>query len=146
MHAVEPAAMAAARPAWWVAPLASVLYLGLALPLIRRASTVQSVMYAVPLVYCALSPAGYYYSFLVLLMLLPWHGGVPDRARLLGMALLALVAAGGYVLEIADDDFLPLFHAASTLTGLYFAAWLGLEYARLRAAPAPLAAMAEGRR
>ena len=39
-----------------------------------------------------------------------------------------------------------LFHAASTLTGLYFVAWLGLEYARLRGAAVPLGAMAEGRR
>jgi hypothetical protein len=58
------------------------------------------------------------------------------------MALLALVHAGGYALEIASDDFLPLFHAVSTVLGVYLLAWLALEYARLRVAgvaltPAP---------
>jgi hypothetical protein len=104
----------------------------LALPLILRARPLESMMYAVPLVYCAFSPAGYYYSFLVVLVLLPWHHGTADRPRLLGMALLALVSAGGYALEIASDDFLPLFHGAATLIGVYFVAWLALEYARLR--------------
>ena len=100
-------------------------------------------MYAAPLVYCALSPAGYYYSFLVLLVLLPWHGGTPDRLRLLGMALLALVNAAGYALEIVSADFLPLFHGASTLIGLYFVAWLALEHARLRVPGLRLAPAAE---
>jgi hypothetical protein len=146
MHAVDPVAMAAARPPSWVAPAASALYLAIALPLIARAPALPSMMYAVPLVYCALSPAGYYYSFLVLLVLLPWHRGVPDRIRLLGMALLALAGAGAYALEIADDDVLPLFHAASMLIGVYFAAWLTLEYARLRRPAVPLTAVAEGPR
>src|SRR5204863_212364 len=63
----------AARPAPWVLPMVSVLYLLVALPLILKARPLESVMYAVPLVFCALSPAGYYYSFLVLLVLLPWR-------------------------------------------------------------------------
>jgi hypothetical protein len=144
VRAVEPAAIAAARPAPWVVPAVSALYLALALPLILRARALESIMYAVPLVYCAVSPAGYYYSFLVLLVLLPWHAGAPDRPRLLGMALLALVGAAGYALEIATHDHLPLFHRASTLIGLYFAAWLALEYARLRVAGVGLPATAEG--
>jgi hypothetical protein len=130
--AVDPAAVAAARPAPWVVPAVSALYLLAALPLILRARALESMMYAVPLVYCAVSPAGYYYSFLVLLVLLPWHGAGVDRLRLVGMALLALVGAASYALEIVSDDHLPLFHGASTLLLAYFGAWLLLEYARLR--------------
>ena len=102
------------------------------LPLILRARVLESVMYAVPLVWCAVSPAGYYYSLLVLLVLLPWRDGAVDGTRLVQMALLALVSAAGYALEIHSTDFLPLFHRVSTLLGLYFMVWLGLEYVRRR--------------
>ena len=61
----------AARPPSWVLLAVSVLYLLVPLPLMLKAPPLESVMYAVPLVFCALSPAGYYYSFLVLLVLLP---------------------------------------------------------------------------
>jgi hypothetical protein len=132
MRSVEPAALAAARPAWWVVPLASGLYLAAALPLILRARALESIMYAVPLVWCAVSPAGYYYSLLVLLVLLPWREGAADGVRLLQMALLAVLGAAAYALEIASHDSLPLLHRVSTLLALYFAVWLVLEYARLR--------------
>jgi len=131
VQTVEPAALVAARPAPWVVPAISALYLGMAVPLILRARPLESMMYAVPLIYCAVSPAGYYYSFLVLLVFLPWHAGAADRARLLGIALLALVSAGGYAFEIITHDNLPLFHAVSTLLAVYFVAWLALEYSRL---------------
>jgi hypothetical protein len=132
VQAVDPLAIIAARPAPWVVPAVSALYLLVALPLILRARALESMVYAVPLVYCVVSLAGYYYSFLVLLVLLPWHAGAADRSRLLGMALLALVGAGSYALEIVSDDHLPLFQGASTLLAVYFGAWLALEYARLR--------------
>ena len=132
MRSVDPVALTAARPAWWVVPLVSGLYVAVALPLILRARVLESVMYAVPLVWCAVSPAGYYYSLLVLLVLLPWRDGTVDGVRLIQMALLALVSAAGYALEIHSHDFLPLFHRVSTLLGLYFMVWLGLEYVRLR--------------
>ena len=132
MRSVDPVALAAARPAWWVIPLVSGLYLAVALPLILRARVLESMMYAVPLVWCAVSPAGYYYSLLVLLVLLPWHDGAADGVRLLQMALLAVLGAAGYALEIASHDFLPLMHRTSTLLALYLAVWLGLEYARRR--------------
>ena len=132
MRSVDPAALAAARPAGWLVPLVSGLYLAAALPLILRARVLESMMYAVPLVWCAVSPAGYYYSLLVLLVLLPWRDGAADGVRLLQMALLAVLGATGYALEIASQDFLPLMHRVSTLLALYFVVWLGLEYARLR--------------
>lgn len=145
MRSVDPVALAAARPAGWVVPLVSALYLAVALPLILRARVLESMMYAVPLVWCAVSPAGYYYSLLVLLVLLPWRDGAADGARLLQMALLALLGAAGYALEIASADLLPLMHRASTLLALYFIVWLGLEYARLRGPGLPtLAAPREG--
>jgi hypothetical protein len=59
-RSVEPAVLVAAKPAPWVVPSVSILYLTLALPLIARARPLESMMYAVPLVYCAVSPAGYY--------------------------------------------------------------------------------------
>ena len=120
----------AARPAPWVLPAAGALYFLAALPLILRARPLESVMYAVPLVFVALSPSGYYYSFLVLLVLLPWHDGVPDPVRLTAMGLLALLGAAGYVLEIASADLLPLFYNASIQLGLFFVVWLALEYVR----------------
>lgn len=130
MRSVDPAALAAARPPGWVVPLACALYLAAALPLILRARVLESMMYAVPLVWCAVSPAGYYYSLLVLLVLLPWRDGAADRVRLLQMALLAGLGAAGYALEIGSHDLLPLMHRASTLLALYFLVWLGLEYVR----------------
>ena len=133
MRSVDPVALAASRPAWWVVPLVSAVYLTAALPLILRARVLESIMYAVPLVWCAVSPAGYYYSFLVLLILLPWRDGAADRVRLLQMALLSLLGAATYALEIASHDALPLMHRASTLLAVYFAVWLALEYARPRA-------------
>jgi hypothetical protein len=138
VQTVEPAAVMAARPAPWIVPTVSALYLGFALPLILRARPLESMMYAVPLVYCVFSPAGYYYSFLVVLVLLPWHSGVVDRSRLLAIALLALVNVAGYAFEILSHDHLPLFHAVSALLGAYFVAWLALEYARLGIAAVPL--------
>jgi hypothetical protein len=142
MRSVDPVALAAARPASWVVPLASGLYLAAALPLILRARALESVMYAVPLVWCAVAPAGYYYSLLVLLVLLPWRDGAADGVRLLEMALLAVLGATAYGLEIASHDSLPLMHRASTLLALYFVVWLGLEYARLRVPGLPVAASA----
>ena len=133
MRSVDPVALAASRPAWWLVPLVSAVYLTAALPLILRARVVESMMYAVPLVWCAVSPAGYYYSFLVLLILLPWRDGAADRVRLLQMALLSLLGVAAYALEIASHDALPLMHRASTLLAVYFAVWLALEYARPRA-------------
>jgi hypothetical protein len=132
MRSVDPAALAAARPPGWVVPVVSGLYVAAVLPLILRALVLESVIYAVPLVWCAVSPAGYYYSLLVLLVLLPWRHGAVDAVRLIQMALLALVSAAGYALEMHSHDFLPLFHRVSTLLALYFMVWLGLEYVRLR--------------
>lgn len=132
MRSVDPVALAAARPPGWVVPVVSAIYLAVALPLILRARVLASMTYAVPLIWCAVSPAGYYYSLLVLLVLLPWADGDVDAVRLIQMALLAVVNAAGYALEIHSHDFLPLFHRVSTLLGLYFMVWLGLEYIRRR--------------
>ena len=132
---VSHEAALAARPAPWVLPAAGALYFLAALPLILRARPLESVMYAVPLVFVALSPAGYYYSFLVLLVLLPWRDGAADPVRLIAMGLLALLGAAGYGLEMASADLLPLFYNASIQLGLFFVVWLALEYARLARRP-----------
>jgi hypothetical protein len=121
----------AARPAPWVLPAAGVLYVLVALPLILRARPLEAIMYAVPLIFVALTPAGYYYSFLVLLVLLPWCGGSADPIRLVGMGLLAIVSAAGFALELVSADTVPLFYNASIQLGLFFVFWLALEYVRL---------------
>ena len=123
----------AARPASWVLLAVSVLYLLVALPLMLKAPPLESMMYAVPLVFCALSPAGYYYSFLVLLVLLPWRDGVADPVRLVAMGLLALVGAAAYAFEMASPDFFPLFYKVSIQLGVFFLFWLVFEYVRLAA-------------
>jgi hypothetical protein len=80
---VTAEAVAGAQPARYELPLISAGCLLLVLPLIRRAQPLESVVYAVPLIFCVLSPPGYYYSFLVLLVFLPWRGGAgryqPDK-------------------------------------------------------------------
>ena len=133
----------AATPASWIVPAVSAVYLLLALPLIVRASPLASVMYAVPLLFWALAPTGYYYTFLVLLVLLPWKDGPPDRVRLLEMALLTGVMAVIYASEAASPDLIPLYYQASKTMAGYFVLWLGFEYARLAmagaAAPPPAA-------
>ena len=129
---VAHGALLAARPAGGAIALASALYLLAALPLILRARPLESVMYAVPLVFCALSLTGYYYSFLVLLVLLPWEDGRADPLRLVEMALLTAMMAVGYGFELMSDEMLPLFHAASLQLALFFVLWLGFEYARGR--------------
>lgn len=127
---VTDADAVAARPAPWVLPLASAAYLVAALPLIRRARPLESLMYGVPLLFWGLSPTSYYYSFLVLLVLLPWAAGLPDRARLLQMALLTLVMAVLYALEVVSPDLIPLYWGASLTLAVFFVLWLALDYAR----------------
>jgi hypothetical protein len=124
-------ALVAARPASSLLALISASYLLLALPLIRRAAPLESVMYAVPLVFFALSPSGYYYSFLVLLVLLPWQAGSTDNVRVLGLALLTLNMAVSYAFELVSDGWLALFYQASIQLGLFFLLWLAFEYVRL---------------
>jgi hypothetical protein len=108
------------------------------LPLIARSRPLTSVMYAVPLIFLVLSPTGYYYSFLVLLVLLPWEHGQVSRISLLQMALLTVLMAISYAFEIASADVLPLFNVAAIQTGLFLALWVAFEYARLGVAEAPL--------
>ena len=129
---LDEATLPAARPAPYMIPLVSALYFLAALPLILRARPLESVMYAVPLIYCATSLASYYYAFLALLVLLPWEGGRTDGGRLVEMASLAAITAVSYVFEIGSADFLPLFYKVSIQMGLFFLVWLAFEYARLR--------------
>ena len=112
----------AARPPSWVLLAVSVLYLLVALPLMLKAPPLESMMYAVPLVFCALSPAGYYYSFLVLLVLLPWRDGVADPARLVAMGLLALIGAAAFAFEMASPELFQLFYKVSIRTRPFAAA------------------------
>jgi hypothetical protein len=128
---VTQAALVAARPAAYVVPLVAVLYLLAAWPLIRRARALESVMYAVPLVFFALSPATYYYSFLVLLVLLPWQRETTDRARLVEMAFLTFTMAVSWAFVLAADGILTLYYQVSIQMGLFFLFWIGLEYLRL---------------
>lgn len=127
---VSHAALIAARPPGWLLGLVTVLYVVLAWPLIRRARPPESLLYMVPLLYIALSPTGYYYSFLILLMLLPWRDGAAESLRLLEMALLAAMMAAAYALEAGSSEMLTFFSAVSLQLALYFALWLGLEHAR----------------
>jgi hypothetical protein len=128
---VTEAATAAARPARYLLPLISTLYLLVVLPLVLRARAVESLMYAVPLIFCGLTLSGYYYSFLVLLVLLPWEPGHGiQRVSLLEIAVLAGFTAASYAFEFASPDFLPLFYQASIQLGLFFVVWVGLEYVR----------------
>ena len=129
---VTEAAIVGARPAPYVLPLVSAVYLLVALPLILRARPLESVMYAVPLIFCAVSPTGYYYSFLVLLVLLPWpRGGQADRVGLIEMALLTFILAASYAFELASGEFFPLFYQVSIQLAVFFLFWLGFEYVRL---------------
>jgi hypothetical protein len=129
---VTEAAIAAARPARYLLPLISAGYLLAVLPLVLRARTVESLMYAVPLIFCALAPSGYYYSFLVLLVLLPWEpGNGIQQVGLLEIAVLACFMAASYAFEFVSRDLLPLFYLASIQLGLFFLVWIGLEYLRL---------------
>jgi hypothetical protein len=128
---VPAEAMAAARPAAYLLPLLSAGYLLAALPLILRARPVESMTFAVPLVFCAVSLTGYYYAFLALLVLLPWHDGRADRISLVEMALLSVIMAGTYAFELASADLLPLFYQASIQLGLFLALWTAFEYVRL---------------
>ena len=129
---VTEAAVAAARPARYLLPLITAGYLLAVLPLVLRARPVESLMYAVPLIFCALSLSGYYYSFLVLLVLLPWEpGNGIQQVSLLEIAVLACFMAASYAFEFVSPDFLPLFYQASIQLGLFFLVWVGLEYLRL---------------
>jgi hypothetical protein len=128
---VSHAALIAARPAPWVLGLAATLYAALALPLVLRARALESLMVAVPFVYIALSPTGYYYGFLVLLVLLPWRDGRAEPVSLVEMSLLAAVMAASYGFEAASAELLTFFSAVSLQLALYFLLWVGFEYARL---------------
>ena len=127
---VDHAAAIAARPAPLTLALITMLYAALAWPMLRRVSPLESIMFAVPLLYVMLSPAGYYYSFLVLLVLLPWHRALADRPRLLAMTLLTLLMAACHAFELTSDGLVPLFFKASIALGIYFVLWLALEGTR----------------
>jgi hypothetical protein len=128
---VAHAALIAARPAPWLLGLAAVIYAALALPLALRARPVESLLYAVPLLFIALSPTGYYYAFLILLVLLPWRGTRAAPLALVEMGLLTGILAGSYAVEALSAELLTFFAAVSLQLALYFALWLGLEYARV---------------
>jgi hypothetical protein len=132
---VPAEAIAAARPAAHLLPLLSAGYLVVALPLILRARALESMTFAVPLVFCAFSLTGYYYSFLALLVLLPWREGRADRISAVEMALLSVIMACAYAFELASAEILPLFYQASIQLGLFLALWTVLEYVRLTGAP-----------
>jgi hypothetical protein len=127
---VAHAALIAARPPTWVLALALVIYAALALPLALRARAVDSLAYAVPLVFIALSPTGYYYSFLVLLVLVPWRAGRAAPLALVEMGLLAAIMAASYAIEAVSTEMLTFFAAVSLQLGFYFVLWLGLEHLR----------------
>ncbi len=135
---VIQAALMDARPAQSMLLAISALYVLVALPLIRRAQPLESMMYAAPLIFFALSPTGYYYAFLVLLVLLPWQGGSTDGARLVEMALLTFTMAVSYAFEFTAGGALVLFYQASIQMGLFFVVWLVLEYLRIGSRPARL--------
>jgi hypothetical protein len=134
----EAAAMAA-RPAPWIVPLAAVLCFLVALPLILRTEALPSMMYGVPLLFVGLSLSGYYYSFLVFLILLPWWHGRADRVSLLGMAVLTFITAASYAFEVASPELLPLYYQASMQVAIFFALWLGFQYARYARPRSPCA-------
>src|SRR4029078_3810073 len=94
------------------------------------ATPVVSLMYAVPLIFWGVAATGYYYSFLVLLVLLPWQEGIPDRGRWLEMALLTAMMAVDYAREAISPDLVPLYHGASLGLAAFFVVWLVCEYAR----------------
>lgn len=127
---VAHAALIAARPAGWVLALAVVVYAALALPLALRARPAESLVYGVPLLFLALSPSGYYYSFLILLVLLPWQAGRAEPLALVQMGLLAAILAASYAVEAVSSEMLTFFAAVSLQLALYFALWLVLEYVR----------------
>jgi hypothetical protein len=125
-----------AQPPRYLMPLLAAGGLLLLLPLIVRAAPAESLLYAVPLIYWGLSLSGYYYSFLVLLVLLPAdRNGQVQRIGLVELALLLGVTAAAYAFELADAAMLPLFYRASVLLGVFLAVWIVLEYRRCPAAP-----------
>ncbi len=124
-------AIAEARPAGYLLPLLSAGYLLAALPLILRARPIESMTFAVPLIFCALSLTGYYYSFLTLLILLPWHESRAGQISVLEMALLAVIMACTYAFELTSTELLPLFYQASIQLGLFLLLWMAFEYVRL---------------
>ena len=122
----------AAQPSSVLTASVTALVLLLSVPLILAASPVVSLMYAVPLIFWGVAATGYYYSFLVLLVLLPWHDGIPDRVRWLEMALLTAMMAVDYAREAISPDLVPLYHGASLGLAAFFVVWLACEYARRR--------------
>jgi len=133
---VPAEAIAAARPAAYLLPLLSAGYVLATVPLILRARALESMSFAVPLVFCAFSLTGYYYSFLALLVLLPWHEGRADRISTVEMGLLAIIMASAYAFELASPELLPLFYQASIQLGLYLDLWTIFEWVRLTRTPA----------
>ena len=120
----------AAQPSSGLTASVTALVLLLSVPLILAAHPVVSLMYAVPLIFWGVAATGYYYSFLVLLVLLPWHDGIPDRVGWLEMALLTAMMAVNYAREAISPDLVPLYHGASLGLAAFFVVWLGCEYAR----------------
>jgi hypothetical protein len=128
---IAPAAALAARPAPWLLLLAAGMWWFLSLPLVLRSRAVTSIMYGVPLIYCAFSPSGYYYSFLVLLVLLPWESGSVNIISLVEMIVLVVIMTVLFAFDFILTDMLPLFNAATIQLGVFLLLWLLFEYARV---------------
>ena len=142
VYLLAQAAASASRPATWIRPLVCALYLLATVPLMLRAHALATVVYAVPLMFFALSLSGYYYSFLVLLVLLPWDNGRVSVVSLLEMALLTGVMAASFAFDIVSTDQLPVFNAVGIQMAVFFVLWLACEYSRLGPAGARFVAVA----
>lgn len=121
----------AARPARWLLPLVTALCALATLPLVVRARAAESVMYAAPLVFCLFATSGYYYSFLVLLVLLPWCRSRASAVSLIEMGFLTAVMVASEIFRLTTGDMLTTFNAASIQLALFFVLWLGCEYVRV---------------
>jgi hypothetical protein len=128
------AAALASQPATWILPLVCALYLLAVVPLMLRTRPLASVVYAVPLIFFALSLSGYYYSFLMLLVLLPWDNGRVAVVSLLQMALLMGVMAAAFAFQVISTDSLPVSNAVGIQMAVFFVLWLAFEYSRLGSA------------
>ena len=83
------------------------------------------------MIYCAFSPSGYYYSFLVLLVLLPWESGSVNIISLVEMIVLVVIMTILFAFDFVLTDMLPLFNAATIQLGVFLLLWLLFEYARV---------------
>lgn len=129
LHVPKEAAMAA-RANYWFGPfLAAVALLFMIRPILRRTS-LEAFPYGTILIFLLMTPANYYYSFLVLFILAPFTEKGIHKIDLIKIGMLLAITLSSYLFEQQSAEMLPLYYKVSIQIGIFLSLSLLLDFVR----------------